>query len=274
MKASRGFIKMDGIGNDFIIFDAREKSVIFDAAQIQSIARRSHPETGGCDQVIVMERSQHADCFMRIFNADGSEAASCGNASRCIAWLLTEEKSRDAAIIDTLGGLLHAKRTGAQEVCVDMGMPGLEWEQIPLTRKVDTLHLPVANGPLEDPVGVSMGNPHAVFFIPDAGAVDLDKYGQALERHSLFQERANIGIAEVQGQDRIRLRVFERGAGETKACGTGACAALVAAHRRGLTGRTATVQLNGGDLLIHWRDDGHVLMTGTVSKARRGQCNL
>lgn len=265
---------MDGTGNDFVIFDAREKKLELNAAQVKHIADRGNKITGGCDQVIIVESSKSADCFMRIYNADGGEVESCGNASRCVAWILMEEKQKDVVAIDTAGGIVHARRVGRRRVCVDMGTPRLEWRSIPLAREEDTLHLPLKSGALSDPVGVNMGNPHAVFFVPDVERIDLQTHGPMLERHALFPERANIGVAQIISADKIKLRVFERGAGETLACGTGACAALVAASRRGLTGREATIQLKGGELQVEWNTGGHVLMTGDVSEARTGVCSL
>lgn len=274
MYQKRPFIKMNGTGNDFVIFDAREQKLKLDAARIQDVADRKNRVTGGCDQVIIIERSRKADCSMRIFNADGGEVESCGNASRCVGWLLMEEAGKEAVTIDTLGGFLSVSRAGKRMVRVNMGVPHLGWDEIPLAHKADTLHLPVESGSLKDPVGVSMGNPHAVFFVPDVERIDLQTHGPVLEHHPLFPERANIGVAQVLGKDRIRLRVFERGVGETQACGTGACAALVAANRRGLTERKASIQVNGGELLIEWKKNGHVIMTGEVSEAREGVCEI
>jgi len=259
------FTKMHGLGNDFVVIDARAQPLALDADRARAIARR---HTGiGCDQVIVMERPTdgHADLFMRIRNADGSEVAACGNATRCVAALVMMEEGRDSAHIQTAAGLLEAEGLDGGMVAVDMGRPGLEWRDIPLAAPEDTLHLELSAGPLRDPVAVSMGNPHCVFFVEDADAVDLPRLGPGLERHRLFPERANIGIAEIRDRGTIRLRVWERGAGITQACGTGACAALVAAARRDLTARRAAVELDGGRLEIEWRGDDHVLMTGPVA---------
>jgi diaminopimelate epimerase len=184
------------------------------------------------------------------------------------------ESGRDAIAIETAAGLLGAQAAGAGQVTVDMGDARLDWDQIPLAREQDTLHLELAREGLRDPVAVNVGNPHAVFFVEDAAAVDLARLGPELEHDPLFPERANIGIAQVTGPDRLRLRVCERGAGITRACGTGACAAAVAAARRGLTGRRVTVTLDGGPLAIEWRQDGHVLMTGPVATAFVGELDL
>ena len=259
------FTKMHGLGNDFVVIDARDEALALDERRARAIAAR---HTGiGCDQVIVMEPASDAsaDLFMRIRNADGGEVAACGNAARCIAALAMMMEGRDSIRIQTSAGLLEAEGLEDGLVAVDMGRPRLDWRDIPLSAPEDTLHLELTAGPLSDPAAVSMGNPHCVFFTGDAEAVDLAALGPGLEHHPLFPERANIGIAEIRGRDAIRLRVWERGAGITLACGTGACAALVAAHRRGLTDRKATIELDGGKLTIDWRADDHVLMTGPAA---------
>lgn len=264
------FIKMHGLGNDFVVVDARARPVSFTPEDVRAIADRRLGV--GCDQLIEIERPEAAgaDAFMRIWNADGGEVAACGNASRCVAALLMEETHRPRVTLQTKAGLLAAEAREAGRIAVDMGKPRLDWREIPLSRAMDTLRLDLALGPLADPVGVSMGNPHAVFFVADAAAIDLATLGPKLEHDPLFPERANIGVAEVQGPATIRLRVWERGAGLTLACGTGACAALVAAARRGLTGRQATVILDGGPLEIEWRADDHVMMAGPVATSFTG----
>jgi diaminopimelate epimerase len=265
------FTKMHGLGNDFVIIDARAQPVALDEARARALADR---HTGvGCDQVIVIEPAANgdADAFMRIRNADGGEVAACGNAMRCVAAVIADEAGRTNVRIETLAGILDAEIRDARTVTVDMGAPALDWRRIPLAREQDTLRLDLALGPLDGPAAVNMGNPHAVFFVDDADAVDLAALGPELEHHPMFPERANIGIAQIQANDRMRLRVWERGAGITMACGTGACAATVAAHRRGLTGRAVEVALDGGTLAIEWRDDDHVLMTGPVAVSFSGR---
>ncbi|MFQ5954872.1 MAG: diaminopimelate epimerase [Kiloniellales bacterium] len=272
------FTKMHGLGNDFVVIDARRRAIAIGEAEARAIADRC---TGiGCDQVIVIEPPANGDAeaFMRIRNADGGEVAACGNGTRCVAALLMAESGRDGAVIETGAGLLDARVGGGGEITVDMGRPSDDWRAIPLAAAVDTLHLDMTAGPLADPVAVGIGNPHAVFFVADADRVALETYGPALEHHPLFPERANIGAAQLlspeRGVDRIRLRVWERGAGLTRACGTGACAALVAAHRRGLSGRQAALLLDGGRLLVEWRDDGHVLATGPAAVSFLGRLDL
>ena len=261
------FRKMHGLGNDFVVIDARDRQIELDDGLARRIADR---RTGiGCDQLIVIEtpKAGLADAFMRIRNADGSEVEACGNATRCVASLLMAEKGRNHVVIETVAGLLDAESAEGGRVAVDMGPARLDWREIPLARAMDTLHLGISLGPLADPVGVGMGNPHAVFFVADAEAVDVATLGPQLERHPLFPARANIEVAQVLSPARIRMRVWERGAGITRACGTGACATLVAAVRRGLTDRRATVVLDGGELEIEWLKDGHVMMTGPVATA-------
>jgi diaminopimelate epimerase len=269
------FRKMHGCGNDFVVFDERVAALGFTPARAAALADR---RTGiGCDQFITIEpppASSNADAFMRIRNPDGSEAGACGNATRCVAQLLAAETGRAHQVIRTISGDLPADVLPDGRVQVDMGPARLEWSDIPLARPTDTLHLDLALGPVADPAGASMGNPHATFFVADLAALPIDQLGPILEHDPLFPERANIGFAQVLAPDRIRLRVWERGAGLTLACGSGACAALVNASRRALTGRSATVLVDGGELRIAWRADGHVLMTGPVATAFTGEVTL
>jgi len=269
---SRPFIKMHGLGNDFVVVDARTVPFTLDADQARRIADR---RTGvGCDQIVVMEPPTPdggADLFMRIRNADGGEVAACGNATRCVAALVMAETGRRSVTVETLAGLLPARFVTPERVAVDMGRPGLDWRAIPLAHEADTLALPLEAGALSAPVAVSMGNPHAVFFVTDAEAVDLAALGPELEHNPLFPERANISVAHLRGRSHIRLRVWERGAGITPACGTAACAAIVAAARRGLSDRQAMVAVDGGVLRLDWRgDDDHVVMTGPVAESFTG----
>ncbi len=261
---------MHGLGNDFVVLDARRQPLTLDAAAVRTIADR-HVGVG-CDQLIVLERpaTPGADVFMRIYNADGAEAEACGNATRCVASLVMGEIGSRHAAVETVAGVLPAERGPSGLVEVDMGPARLGWREIPLAHELDTLAVPTGIGGLGDAVCTNMGNPHATFFVGDAGAIDLAALGPALEHHPLFPERANIGIVQILGPERIRLRVWERGVGITQACGSGACAALVAAARRGLTGRSAEVVLDGGPLAITWRMDGHVLMSGPVATAFSG----
>jgi diaminopimelate epimerase len=266
---SRPFLKMNGLGNDFVVVEARSAPFAPSEAEARAIADR---DSGvGCDQLIAIEASPRADAFMRIWNADGGAVEQCGNAARCVGWLLMEASGRDHAMLDTPGGLLEVARAGERRITVDMGKPGLAWQDIPLAEAMDTRGIELQVGPIDNPHlhtpgAVSMGNPHVVFFVPDADTAPVREVGSMIEHHMLFPQRTNVGFAQIKGRDRIRLRVWERGVGETRACGTGACAAAVAAHRRAFTDRLVTVEMNGGDLVIEWRkSDDHVLMTGPVA---------
>lgn len=264
------FRKMNGLGNDFVVLDGRRETVSLSAAQARAIADRASGI--GCDQVIVMEPSRTADVRMRIWNGDGEEVESCGNASRCLADLLFEETGRDTATIDTKGGLLVCTRAPEGRVTVDMGEPRFGWEHIPLSEPFhDTRAIELQVGPIDAPLlhspsVVNVGNPHCIFWVDDVDAHDLGKFGPMLEFHPLFPERANISLCEVRDSWHLVLKVWERGAGLTRACGTAACAAAVSAARKGLTGRSVRVTLPGGDLDIEWRGgDDHILMTGPVA---------
>ncbi len=250
---------MHGLGNDFIIVDIRDGETRPDTHTVTALSNR---KTGiGCDQFIVIEPSQKGDAFMRILNGDGSEAQACGNATRCVADILMKQNDVREATIETVAGLLKCTATG-DNVTVDMGVPKFGWRDIPLSKEVDTLNMPVAEGA----VGVNVGNPHAVFFVNEVDHLDITKLGPPLECHPLFPERSNIEFVQVRNNTTLRMRVWERGAGETQACGSGACAALVASARRGFTGRKADVVLDGGVLHIDWREsDDHILMTGPVA---------
>ncbi len=266
------FIKMHGLGNDFVIIDCRAAPVQLTSETVRLISDR---HTGvGCDQLILIESSATSDVFMRIHNANGGEVEACGNATRCVAKLLFSEAEKDSVIIETLGGKLRATANKNGQITVDMGPPKFYWQDIPLSEKHDTLHLPIAVEGFEKPTAVNMGNPHCVFFVTNTEAIDLPALGSLLEKHPLFPEHANIGFAEQLDDNKIRLRVWERGAGITKACGTGACAAAVAGARLGLTERSASVKLDGGTLQIDWLQDDHVWMTGPAQISFHGKLDL
>ncbi len=272
--SGRPFVKMNGCGNDFVVVDALARPFTPDADQVRALSDR---QTGqGFDQLIAIEPSSKGDAFMRVWNADGGSVQTCGNALRCVGWMLMEANGSDSVTIDTLGGPTVARRAGPDRITVDMGPPRLDWTEIPLAEEMDTRGIELQIGPIDAPVlhtpgAVSMGNPHVVFFTDRLDDAFVTGSGSLIEHHPLFPEGVNVGFAHVLAPDRIRLRVWERGAGLTKACGTGACAALVAASRRGLTGRLATVVVDGGELDIHWDEaTGHVLMTGPVEVERTG----
>ena len=258
------FVKMNGLGNDFVVVTPGETPFAPSVAEARAIADRAHGI--GCDQLIGLGPSVKADGLMRIWNPDGGEVERCGNAERCVAWLLMEASGREDVTIEVSGRILNARRAGSASVTVDMGVPGLDWRDIPLAWEMDTCEIQLHDGPdLKDPGCVSMGNPHVVFFVADVLTAPIAEAGPHVEHHWLFPERVNVGFAQILARDKIRLRVWERGAGLTRACGTGACAALVAAHRRDLTDRAATMVLDGGELQVEWRaSDDHVMMTGPV----------
>jgi len=263
------FKKMNGLGNDFAVLDARVNGFTLTADDASAIANR---ETGvGCDQVIVLETSSRADVFMRILNADGSEVAACGNASRCVGALVGGELQREHVTIETVAGVLDARLAGDSLVTVDMGAPRFGWQDIPLAKaepdtRAISLAITLPGGRiLEGPSVANVGNPHCIFWVSDVNAYDLALFGGVLEYDPIFPERANISLAEVLDDRTVKLRVWERGAGITQACGTAACATAVSAARTGRTGRTVEVRLPGGVIGIEWRaDDDHILMTGPV----------
>jgi diaminopimelate epimerase len=261
----RRFRKMHGLGNDFVIFDAREAPLEMDEARARALADR---RTGvGCDQLIVIEPSHVADARMRIWNADGGEVGACGNASRCVA-LILGGNSR----IETASGVLEAAANGGFTT-VDMGAPRFGWDEIPLAYLMDTAAMPVGWEALQTPFAVNVGNPHAVFFVEDAGAIELERLGPLIERDPLFPERVNVNVASLEN-GAIRLRVWERGAGLTQACGTGACATAVAAISRGLADSPVEVHLPGGTLTIAWRPGGTIRMSGPAAGVFEGEVEL
>ena len=266
------FRKMHFGGNDFVVLDARAKQLPITQVRAAAIADR---RTGvGFDQLLLIEPAEGADAYLRILNTDGSEAEACGNGTRCVAGLLMAESGRGRAVIRTLAGELMAESRGNGLVAVDMGPARLGWTDVPLARELDTLHLPLARDGVHDPAACSMGNPHATFFVDDVAGLPLAALGPGLEHDPIFPQRANIGFAQILGPHRLKLRVWERGVGETRACGSGACAAVVNAARRKLTGHAVDVELPGGTLHIHWRTDGHVVMTGPWMTAFEGRIDL
>jgi diaminopimelate epimerase len=264
------FRKMNGLGNDFVVLDARETPIAISEAQARAIANR---KTGiGCDQLIVMEKSSAADVRMRIWNAEGGEVPSCGNASRCIADLLFNELKSDVATIETKGGFLSAKKAGVHLVTIDQGAPKFGWKDIPLSEAFpDTRHIELQIGPIDKPLlhspsVVNVGNPHCIFWVNDLDVVDLAKVGPMLENHPLFPERANISLAKVVARDHVMLKVWERGAGLTQACGTAACATMAAGHRIKIIDSKCKITLPGGDLFMAVNEEnGHVMMTGPAA---------
>jgi len=262
------FQKMHGLGNDIVILDAREEPIPLDPTAIERLADRHRGV--GFDQLVRIEPSETADARLVFFNADGSEAEACGNGTRCVARLLMLDLDREELDLETKGGTLKARRRPDGLLTVQMAVPQLDWRDVPLAVACDTADVPLDVPGLGRPVALGMGNPHAVFFVPDLERIDVAGLGAMLERHPIFPERANIGFAQVLGRRTIRLRVFERGAGLTLACGSGACAGVVAAIRRGLVEPVATAILDGGVLEIAWEGTGPVTMTGPASMAFSG----
>ena len=269
------FHKMHGLGNDFVVFDARRAPVVMDETAARAVADR---RLGiGCDQVIVVERARNkGDALMRIFNADGREVEACGNAARCVARLLMGEKDRTDVEIDSAGGLLFCRDAGAGSVTVDMGAPKFGWQDIPLAEAVDTNAMAIAIDGFDlDAAAVSIGNPHCVVFVDDADSASVSFLGPQIERHPLFPDRVNVEFVSRLPPGLLRMRVWERGVGVTRACGTGACASVAACARRGLGPRTSDVLLDGGTLSVEWRMiDDHILLTGPTNFVFAGEIDL
>ncbi len=270
VKRSRPFIKMHGLRNDFVIVDARYQPYQPSVEEIQGICDRR--EGVGADELVIIEPAPAADdpedirAFVRIFNPDGREAEACGNASRCVGWLLMRDSGCESLAFQTLDGILRCRMAGENQVSVEMGRLRTSWREIPLVKELDTLHLGIGAGPLQDPVGMNIGNPHAVFFVDDLDQVDLGRYGAELQTHPLFPEEANIGAAQMLDENTMKLAVWERPGALTTACGSGACAAVGAALRRGLTRqRKVRVIMPAGSMEIEVGEDGAVVMAGPVT---------
>ena len=258
------FMKMHGLGNDFVVLDLRARDVVVTPELARAIGDRHRGV--GFDQLATIEAGANgADAHLVFFNADGSTSAACGNATRCIARHLMDETSADALTLTTERGTLFARDQGNGITSINMGQPQLDWRDIPLARAMDTLELPIEGAP----TATSMGNPHCTFFVDDADAVDLEARGAEIEHHPLYPQRTNVQFASVIGENHLRMRVWERGVGVTLASGSSSCATAVAAARRGLTARAVTIDLDGGRIEVDWRDDG-VWMTGPTSHVFTG----
>lgn len=267
----RPFIKMHGLKNDFVIVDGRRTPFEPTVENIVKICDRH--EGVGADQLLIVNppKTDNTYAFVRIVNPDGREVGACGNATRCVGWLLMQEAATERVCIQTLGGILTCLLAGDKQVQVEMGKLRTKWQEIPLSRQTDTLHLGIEAGPLKDPVGMNIGNPHAVFFVDDLASIDLTTYGKALQNNSLFPKQANIGVAQVVNPSTLRLDVWERPGKITTACGSGACAAVGAAIRRGLTDRRKmTVIMPAGSLDIEIKDNKQTVMTGPVDTCFTG----
>lgn len=275
MSTAIPFRKMNGLGNEIVAVDLRGSRRVLDAAEARAIAARPGSRF---DQMMVLHdpRTPATEAYVRIYNTDGSEAEACGNGMRCIGWVVAQQTGRKALKFETKAGVLDVAVAGIDRITVDMGTPRFGWADIPLAEPFhDTRRIELQIGPIDKPIlhspsVVNVGNPHAVFWVEDVNAYDLGRFGPLLENHPIFPERANISLAHVTSTEAITLRTWERGAGLTKACGSAACAATVCAARRGLTGRRVTVTLPGGPLLIEWRADDRILMTGPVELEHEG----
>jgi diaminopimelate epimerase len=276
--ANHPFVKMNGLGNEIVVVDMRGEKAAISAPEARAAAQ---PAGAPYDQLMALHapRTPGTDAYVRIYNNDGSEAGACGNGMRCVAELIFKETGKRALTFETEAGLLSCWQGEAPLIStVDMGKPRFAWNEIPLAEEFrDTRAIELQIGPIDNPIlhspsAVSMGNPHAIFWVDDVDAYDLGKIGPLLENHPMFPKRANISLARVVSREHMIVRTWERGAGLTKACGSAACAAAVAAARLGRTGRRVTVTLPGGDLLIEWRErDDHVLMTGPVEYEYEGR---
>lgn len=268
------FRKMHGTGNDFVVLDSRKHALNFDGAAAKRLADRHFGI--GCDQLVLLENSQVADVAMRIFNADGSEISTCGNATRCVADIVMVEAGKDMASIETQAGIRTGTRALDGNVTVNMGAPKFGWKEIPLSESRNTQHLGLEEGLMRDPVAVNMGNPHAIFFVRDLVHIRMAEWGPKLEHNPLFPQAANISAVQVLAENHLKMVVWERGTGLTMACGSAACAATVAGVLREFSQRKATVDLPGGSLEIEWQpgETGEVLMTGSVAYVFEGEITI
>ena len=273
------FTKMNGLGNEIVVVDLRTSSKVFKAEEVAAIAA---DRTSRFDQMMVLHapKTKGTESFVRIYNADGSEAGACGNGMRCVAWLLAQALGRNTFKVETTAGVLDCVVRDTSSITVDMGEPRFNWQDIPTAEEFrDTRMIELQIGPIDNPVlhspsVVNVGNPHAIFWVDDVKGYDLGRLGPMLENHPIFPERANISLAHVTARDAITLRTWERGAGLTKACGSAACAAAVCAARKKLTGRKVTVTLPGGPLVIEWTAENRILMTGPVQFEYEGAIDL
>ncbi len=263
------FIKMHGLGNDFVIIDLRSQKIAISPDMAREVCDRNRGV--GCDQLVTIESSGKGDCFVRFYNNDGSESSACGNATRCIAKLMIAETGREKVVIETKAGILECWQAENGLIAVNMGKFKNDWQSIPLSRESDTLAVDISEGGLKNPVAVNVGNPHAVFFIDNIQDFPLQNVGPKLEHNKIFPQRANIEIAQIISKKEINMRVWERGSGETMACGTGACAVGVAAYLKGFADSEVVVHLTGGDLKINIQKDHTVIMTGAAVEVFRGR---
>jgi diaminopimelate epimerase len=268
--------KMDGLGNDFIIFDKRKKSISLTKDQIVKISDRNKI---GCDQVILVEKDNNSDAFLKFYNSDGGEISACGNGTRCVAYLLMKENKSNKISLKTKAGILYAKLNDNNLVCLNMGQPNFEWNKIPLIKKMDNKNLRIiindkAGKEIQGGFSLSVGNPHIIFFVKDVNQFDLKNIGPKIENHNYFPEKCNVTLASIKNKKCIKIRVWERGAGLTKACGTAACAAAVSGSVLKLIERNVDIEFMEGLLNIKWEIDNNIYMTGSVSEVKKIKINI
>ncbi len=268
--------KMDGLGNDFIIFDRRDKSISLTKDQIVKISDRNNI---GCDQVIFIDKDENSNTFLKFYNSDGGEISACGNGSRCVAYLLMKENKNKEILINTKVGMLQAKLNDKNQVTINMGQPKFDWNKIPLLKKMDNKNLKIKINNLSGKeiaggFALSIGNPHVIFFIEDLNQFDLKEIGPKIENHSYFPEKCNVTLASIKNKNHIKVKVWERGAGLTKACGTAACATAVAGSFQKLNERCVDIEFPEGVLNIDWKENNNVYMTGKVSEIKKIKVNI
>ena len=268
--------KMDGLGNDFIIFDQRRKSVSLTKEQIIKISDRNNI---GCDQVIFIENDKNSDAFLKFYNSDGGEISACGNGSRCVAYLLMMENNNKKISLGTKGGILRAELNEKNLVCINMGQPNFEWDKIPLAKKMDNKNLKIIISGVDGTkitggFSLSIGNPHVIFFVKDLNKFDLKEIGLKIEHHNYFPEKCNVTLASIKHKNHLKVKVWERGAGLTKACGTAACATAVSGAILKLSERYVDIEFSEGLLNINWKKDNNIYMTGKVSEVKKITVNI
>ena len=268
--------KMDGLGNDFIIFDKRKESTLLTKEQIIKISDRNNI---GCDQVILIEKDQKNDAFLKFYNSDGGEISACGNGSRCVSYLLMKENNKKKITLKTKSGILQAELNDKNLITVNIGTPNFDWNKIPLLKEMDNknLKIKINNNDGKEFIGgftLNVGNPHIVFFVDDFNKFDLKEIGPKIENHNFFPEKCNVTLASIKNKKHIKVKVWERGAGLTKACGTAACATAVSGAVLGLGERSTDIEFSEGLLNINWKLDNHIYMTGKVSEIKKITVNI
>jgi len=263
--------KMDGLGNDFIIFDKRKKSISLSKAQITKISNRNNI---GCDQIIFINKDKNNNAFLEFYNSDGGEISACGNGSRCVAYLLMKESKHTKISLRTKAGILKSELKNENEVCINMGQPNFKWDKIPLSKEMDNKNLKIKinsidGKEIEGGFSLGIGNPHVIFFVKDFNQFDLKKIGPKIENHSYFPEKCNVTLASIKNKKHVKVKVWERGAGLTKACGTAACATAVSGAVLKLNERCINIEFPEGLINIDWKKDNNIYMTGNVSKIKK-----